>query len=979
MRTDRGKSRVLVGAVVAALVVLAIALGWQRFRSPQGARAPGDPQAAASTSSARAPELAADAVMPRARGSISGRVTLGGAKGAAAGVAVCAFASSARLVTVESRTPSCVVTGGDGTYRIVELLGARYEVTASQARFTPMSFHDAEGRGHLDLGAGEAREHVDIALGAEGVEVRGHVKDVTGGVVAGALIRVTSGEENGQDGGDALVESNREGEWTLWVGPGHVRATAAASGYTTGDAHAIAPGEPIEIVLVPESVLQGRVVEAGTESPVAGARVDAGEASALTDAEGRFRINGLGPGRYKPTAKTAHRWGTARESVLLGLAETSRELVIEVFHAATVTGRVAFPDGAGCASPSVVLSQRGARADDRASTERDGSVRVESLMPGEYSVEVWCPDGLSETKYPAITVADKDISGVVWKVTRGFRASGTVVDSAGAPVAFASVSARSKRGSDTSPPSRSAWVTATTNAAGAFELRAMPPARYGVDVSRDGAPYLTESVEITVERDVDKLRIVLPAGGTLEGTIADGAGAPVAGAQIEVEGRRQTLGTRSRQDGTFVLKALSPGEYRVRTEHRRAPGTKDDDPQGSTVRVKAGETARVKLVVESERGEIRGRVIGADGEAISDAFLQAEREPEHAGAAEGTARRRLQWRYGPSVVTDVDGNFTLTKLSPGSYSVRAFRKGGGDGIVERVALGARVTITIKPEGSLAGSVVGEGGKAPERFSVGVRDDKTGVSREESFFRTDGKWTLRNLPEGNFHVTAAAETGRVLVDVPLAQGENREGLVLTLQEGATVRGRVVSFDDGKPLAGMSVHVRPSQGGATFAPPRDDDRKFVTDAEGRFEARAPAGNVRITVYPKAFATGDAEFMRAYVPARLSPGKVTEVPAIRAVRIRLPKGAASGELGFTVREPAPGEELEARRLVVSAIRAGGAASGSALAVGDEIVSVDGTDVVGPNAYLFSCLTQVPEGTSVTLGLRRGGAVVIKAGKAP
>jgi protocatechuate 3,4-dioxygenase beta subunit len=978
MRTDRGTSRARAGAVAVALVALAAAFGWHRSHPTRfGAKAYGAARAPAPASLASA--AMTDIAVPRARGSITGRVTFAGSSRAAAGVSVCALASSPRLVTVEERTPTCVSTNGDGTYRIVDLLAARYEVTASQARLAPMSFHDGRGRSGLELEPGEARERVDIALGPEGVEVRGRVKDITGGVVAGALLRVTSGEENGRDGGEAIAESNRDGEWSVWVGPGSVRATAAAGGYASGTKSATAPGGTVEIVLVPESVLQGRVVEAGTETPVAAARVEAGDGSVLTDAEGRFRIAGLGPGRYKPIAKTAHGWGTARESVLLGLAETSSELVVEVFRAATVSGRVLFPDGAGCESPSVVLAQRGARDADRSSSEADGSVRIESLMPGEYSVDVSCLDGLRETKYPAITVADQDISGVVWKVRRGLRASGTVVDGAGAPVTFATVSARSKPGSDPQAPPRGYWVTATTDGMGAFVLRGMGPASYEIDVSREGTTYLAESVELKVERDVENVRVVLPAGGTIEGTLVDSAGVAVSGVNVEADSKRQSRGRRSRDDGTFAITALSPGEYKVRAEHRRAPGTRDDDPQGTTVRVKAGEATRVKLVIESERGEIHGRVIGAQGEAITDAFLQAEREPDHAGASQGTARRRLHWWSGTSVLTDVDGKFSLTKLSPGSYSVRAFRRGGGEALLEKVELGTHVTLTIKPEGSLSGSVVGEGGKPPERFSVAVRDDRSGVSREESYFRTDGKWVLRNLPDGNFHVTAAAESGRALTDLPLAQGENRDGIVLTLMPGAVVRGRVVALDDGKPLAGMTVYVRPEQNGATFAPPPDEDRKFVTDAEGRFEARGPAGKVRVTVFPKGFGSGHAEFMRAYVPAQLGAGQVTEVPDIRAARLRLASGAEPGELGVSLREAAPGEELEARRLVVSAIRPASSAAKTELAAGDEIVSVDGTDVIGPNAYLFQGLTRVSEGTSVTLGLRRGASIAIKAGRAP
>ncbi|MFY0537280.1 hypothetical protein [Nannocystis pusilla] len=51
----------------------------------------------------------------------------------------------------------------------------------------------------------------------------------------------------------------------------------------------------------------------------------------------------------------------------------------------------------------------------------------------------------------------------------------------------------------------------------------------------------------------------------------------------------------------------------------------------------------------------------------------------------------------------------------------------------------------------------------------------------------------------------------------------------------------------------------------------------------------------------------------------------------------------------------------------------------IGDPITSVDGQDVTGANSYLYSGLTDVLEGTTVTLGLANGKSVSVTAGKAP
>ncbi|WP_394850227.1 carboxypeptidase regulatory-like domain-containing protein [Pendulispora brunnea] len=988
---------IALGALAAVLFAFAV----YRFRhrgdvAASGER--GDPAAPESTAS---DVTASDRDL--SRGSVSGRVTDTAAK-PIAGAQVCAFASSDRLVSVDKRVPRCVTTGADGRYRIDDLLVASYEVTASAVNYQPARWVNAEKTGRaLTLASGEARENIDLVLTGGGVQVRGRVQDISGGPVVGALVTVLSTDQAmfGPEGAaNAVAQSDGKGEWQVWVSPGRISAQATAEGYADGSKDGVAPGQFIEIALTPESVLQGRVVEAGTDTPVAGARVSAngnaimfgpgggGEHTALTDAEGRFRISRLEPGRYKPDAKTPHRWGTARESVLLGVGETSGEVLIEAHPAATVSGRITFSDGKGCPQGAVNLSEKGKGEFRWAKADDDGKVRVEALLPGTYQVEVWCKDAALEDKYEPITLAEKDIDGLVWKVNAGLSMSGVVVDAKGEPVAGVTLFARTRGGDGRDPRSRTGWGNTQSEKDGSFRIRGLLAGTYSVDVRREGIATPKEPLDVKVDRDVSGLRITLPAGGSIEGTVVDGSGAPVAGANVQAKGSSWGWNqTSTRDDGTFALKGINPGDYRVSASHgwsaMRAPGTKDDDVQGVSTAVKAGETARVKVVVESQKDEIRGRVVDDGGQPVTDAFVDAERESDSASKAQGQAGRSMRWAWGrrTPVLTELDGRFTLTKLSPGTYTVRAFRKGGGETMAEKVRAGTEVTLTIRQTGSISGVVVGSKGSSPERFSVTLRDEKTGVSRDESFFRTGGAFALRDLPAGDFVVSAEAAEGRALTKVQLEQGAKREGLRLELEGNATLRGRVVALDNGQPIPGMVVFARPAKGGSSGMMSMggsmgDQDRKNVTDAEGRFEIeRCPAGRVIVSAYPNDFR--GSEFSPIYVPLTVDAGRTNEVAPLRAPRKRTKGFDMGGDLGFVLQERSPDADLEQARNIVSVVRPGSAAAKAGLVVGDEIVSVDGQDVVGPNGYLYRSLSNVPEGTSISLGLKRGGQVVIQAAK--
>jgi C-terminal processing protease CtpA/Prc len=113
---------------------------------------------------------------------------------------------------------------------------------------------------------------------------------------------------------------------------------------------------------------------------------------------------------------------------------------------------------------------------------------------------------------------------------------------------------------------------------------------------------------------------------------------------------------------------------------------------------------------------------------------------------------------------------------------------------------------------------------------------------------------------------------------------------------------------------------------------------------------------------------------VAVTLVAGVVTDIPPIRVARLRV-KGELTGELGFDTHDQGPSADLDQVKHVVSVVLPNGPAAKSGLRVGDEIVSVDGHDVVGPNGYLYFALSRVPEGTTLNLGLRSGRSVLVRA----
>jgi len=955
--------------ILSAIAVVVVIFFLFRFVVPSYA----PPSASAPPGARPAPALAAStaATDEGLTGAwITGRVT-GPGHLPIAGADVCAYARSTRLTTA-SLGPRCVTSSADGAYRLLDLAPATYRVVASADGFLPGEWRQGD-ESLFGLRAGEGRETTDLELARGGLELRGRVKDITGGVVPRA--RVTVGRDRFLPEGVGITDSN--GDFRLWAASGRRIVTAEADGYNTVQATAIVPGRRLEITLVPESVLVGRVVEAGSGNPVPGARVVANgegvdvQTVAMTDADGRFRLRGLTPGRYKPVGNTERAWGTTPESVALGLVETA-EVRIVLHPAHSVRGRVVGPEGKGCPNATVSLQDRRSGDEREGEGSPEGDVRIDGVLPGTLKVDVRCPGAVAAGVYEDLVVEAGSIAGVIWRVDSGLAVRGTVVTSSGTGAAHAEVRARRTAGS----PLEAADVAAWTDADGRYVLRGLRRGSYELTVESElGAPPEPRLV-VAVDRDLEAVRVVLRDAALLEGFVVDSHGEP---ADVDVDVRAHDEPTRrrrthTRDDGSFAFRSLPAGAYHVTADGVRAPGAADDAPPGVDITARVGVTTNVRIRIETRNGTIRGRVTDERGDAVTDAFVDAEREPDREGAAKGRGRAALRWSWGhrSPVMTDNDGAFTLRGLPSGSYTVRAFRKGGGDTLHEGVRVGSDVALVLRPEGSLAGTIANPDGSAPERFEINVRDAKRSFNRSEAFFRTAGRWRMSGLPEGDFAVTGTSAEGRAFAEVHVGPAEQRANVALRSEATGALKGRLVALDTGAPVEGMIVVPFPAKGGG-LGNAFELERRIVSDADGRFEiARAPPGNVVVRTFG---AQGRNEYASATVGATVIPGGETSLPVLRVPRSRL-SGSVAGDLGFATQEPALGDDpLAVTYGHVVMVRPGSDAATGGLVVGDEIVAVDGYSVEGANGYLYPALTRVSPGTKLVLLLRRGGSLHVTA----
>ncbi|MFZ6183719.1 carboxypeptidase regulatory-like domain-containing protein [Nannocystis pusilla] len=974
--------------IAAAIGVIALLLWWwSAGRRGESTAGPEDAAGASGGPAIATGPLGDEARLSRFdprradRSTISGRVHAADGRGIA-GATVCAGSSAPGLGSEEQAARACTTSAVDGSYRIEGLLPVRQFVHASAPGHVPGQYRAGPGRRAstlVTLRAGQETAGIDVLLAAGGVELKGVVRDLSGGELEGALV----------SSGFAYARSGADGTFTLWVAPGEAYIEAHHDGYVKGWMMGLAPGMTFEIALTPESVLVGRVVRVEDGAPVAGASVYAEKhldtfAQAVTDADGNFRIVGLKPGAYGLEAFHDEAYGTGPESAVLGLGETSEPIVIKAHPAFLVEGTVVIAGGESCERGWVRLVDKavGGRAGQ---VEADGLVRIRGVLPGTYEAQVECDTYVAEPSYEPVAVVDAAIRGLRWQVQRGQAIRGRVVLSGGTGARGFHVGAEPQADAAAARARTTRAWSEPTAEDGRFELLGLLPGRYGVSASSGDHPRLEPPLEVELPegQDLEDILVTVPATGELRGTVKDSEGLAVKGVEVMLRGGQNELPTtRTLDDGSFRLAHVPAGEYRVQAVSAsvplQAPGTTDDDVQGTAVTVATGEVREVQLVVESQHGRIVGRVVDSAGGPLSDAFVEATRESDSAAAGAGDALRDSRWSmWGGETrkLTDQDGRFELSRLGDGNYTLVAQRRGGGEGSVEHVKTGSEVEIKIADAGSVTGTVRIQGGGSPQEFEVTLHEPSTGWRTGDKFFRTGGVFRFPEVPQGSYRVIVEAAEGSSSTKASVSEGGRAE-VQVELLPLLTVRGRVLDARSGEPVPGMEVRIR-ARGLVQFFTMSDNTPKGQTsDEQGRFEVeKVAAGAAEAIVLPKDWVDNGYGWTSIALQVPSTGATSVELPPLRIAKQRVKEGEAPGDLGLRVRPPAPETEPGEGKLIVGSIRPGGPAMRAGLQIGDEIVSVDGQDVTGPNGYLFHELSAVPAGTTVKLGLGRGATIEVVA----
>lgn len=427
--------------------------------------------------------------------------------------------------------------------------------------------------------------------------------------------------------------------------------------------------------------------------------------------------------------------------------------------------------------------------------------------------------------------------------------------------------------------------TTTLDARGRFQLTGIPHGRWRLEATSPG--FLPSGAqEIRIEKPVETVGARLERTAIVAGAVVDRRGEPVPNATIVVR-RQGAHGARAaaptfgemRWVYPFATARQVPTNDGARFGASR-PGSRPAEcgdghcgidlvmPRGTTVHATGDGTV---IVATTALGSEAGRFVAIDhGDGLVTMYMHLDQV--RAGLEVGQAIRA-----GTPIGTVGSTGFDPTRSVPHLHFAITQHRGGRTWYLDPEAMLRRSVVLAVPR-ALDGAI--------ETFALAPHAAAELPATETIVTDARGRFRAANLEPGTYVAVAFAPDLAPGSSAPFAvrSGEPLDGVVVTLEPGAIVSGRITTRNG--PLAGATVIA--STG---FGETASKVATTTSNAQGEFTLRALSGTVTVAVSaPKYGETSRTIDLAGRDSSRADFSLVVEDATLRGL-VRSPFGGVAG----------------------------------------------------------------------------------------
>lgn len=694
---------------------------------------------------------------------------------------------------------------------------------------------DARVGGNRGRGRNAQRDlsDTDLTLNS-GVALRGRVTADDGSAAANADVLLDHWP---------LAKTGADGTFVVAHAPKNWKAVEA---YAGGRSALRANGATLALKLAKSAAADGRLIDAKSQAPVAGAQVYVTSndmfgsqiiASAITDVKGNYSIAPLLPGAYalrvlRPGygVQVQNITVTAGQSVHKSLFATPHARLIgtvvdEAKHPVAAAHVTTAPAGRGGGfNPMMMMARAGTPVS--AWSGPDGRFVARDVAADDTAFIV------SATKKgfpPATTSAMKAAagetkSGITLVIPRGVAFAGKVVDKDGKPVADAEVDAVEASGNPMGlmrvmiggGRRGRADESVRTAADGTFSMR-VKEAAYDFLFRHDGFAAKTLRGE-HVTSATKPVVVTLEPGVEITGRVTRG-GMPVEGVNIAAIAQSGVQLTATATDGSFRLGDLTPGQMMLNASKA------DSFIQENRPVTAPAQNVNFDLPAG---GRVMGHVIDkSSGKPISTFTAGVSVSRSGGGMVIAMPPQMRQF-------TADDGTFALDGVRPGPIELVVSSPGYTTSHTTNIEVEdgkatRDIEVSLDTGVKLSGRVTDSNGQPVAGVSVqpaqggGTRTMRIDPTNNGTATDANGEYTL-DAQESGEKTYSFSRSGYVGEERTVTLSGKEFRLDVQLSSGLHVAGQVLT-DSGTPIADVSVHAQSAADG-TFG------RQMQTDANGAF---------------------------------------------------------------------------------------------------------------------------------------------------
>ncbi|HVT01831.1 MAG TPA: carboxypeptidase regulatory-like domain-containing protein [Thermoanaerobaculia bacterium] len=543
---------------------------------------------------------------------------------------------------------------------------------------------------------------------------------------------------------------------TLISGTTAIRATK--TGFATFQQNVTLASGPntldITLSAVSSATLSGQVTSSGTA--VSGATVSAQGKTATTGTDGNYSITGLNAGTTSVSVSKSG-FSTVTQSVVLTDGANTLNVTLSGSGSGTTSLSGTITTSTGGALPGATITVQSKTA----TSANDGSYMISDLTTGTASVNVSKIGFQGQILTVTLATGANTLNASLVAITPRATLLGTATFN-GNPVSGVTVTAQG--------------LSVVTASGGTYRFSDLSTGSSTVTAQKSGFQDLRQTVTlVTGDNTLDILLTAASGTALLSGTVASG-GSAVAGVTITVRGQTAISGT----DGTYLFTGLIPGSTTL-----TATKSGFQNFQTTVSLLSGANNFDIGLTPSTATGaNLSGLVSTLDGLPIPGVTISAQSRTS---------------------ISDDNGQYTITSLTPGSTIVTAQKTGFQD---------SRQTVTlVAGDNTLLIQMTAASGTALLSGIVTTGVDATSVSGvtvaaqgKSTVSRADGSYLLTNLTPVSTVVTAT-KTGftNFSQSMNLVAGQNTLNISVT-PSSTNLSGSVRKLDGTTAISGAKVTVQ-----------------------------------------------------------------------------------------------------------------------------------------------------------------------------